>query len=261
MHRLCHILLFLLPMISVGQNLVPNPSFEEHTGCPNGPADLQLCDFWDNWIGSPDYFHNCGTGLGAVPVNGFGSQFPMDSAYIGLSGYTASFAGGQEITNAQLVSPLLEGEKYRVRFKVSYADSANYAICCLGVVLSSTPPPAGPYSQNLSSVELVLQESDFDTTSWFQYDGVYTAQGGEDKIYLGTFRPESEMNPVLVRPNGSSIFNFAYFYIDDVEVYVDETVSVVEPEFTFSIYPNPATTNLTIESRTPLAQLWVSVYS
>jgi hypothetical protein len=28
-------------------------------------------------------------------------------------------------------------------------------------------------------------------------------------------------------------------------------------KFTFSIYPNPATTNLTIESRTPLAQVWV----
>lgn len=76
-------------------NLVSNGGFEQRSGCPNGPADLQLCDYWDNWIGSPDYFHTCGTGLGAVPVNGFGSQFPLDSAYIGLSSYTASFAGGQ----------------------------------------------------------------------------------------------------------------------------------------------------------------------
>jgi hypothetical protein len=35
------------------------------------------------------------------------------------------------------------------------------------------------------------------------------------------------------------------------------TVGINETDFTFSIYPNPGTTNLTIESHTPLAQVWV----
>jgi hypothetical protein len=126
------------------------------------------------------------------------------------------------------MSPLVAGTNYRVRFKASYADSANYAVCCVGVILSSSNPPQGPYFQNLSSVELVLEQSDFDTTTWFQYDGVYTAQGGEDKIYLGTFRPEADMNVVNVRPNGDPNYDIAYFYIDDVEVYEDTVTGIDE---------------------------------
>lgn len=34
--------------------------------------------------------------------------------------------------------------------------------------------------------------------------------------------------------------------------------SVHELDFTFTIYPNPATSNITIQSKTPLAQVWVS---
>jgi hypothetical protein len=124
-----------------------------------------------------------------------------------------------------LVQPLQNGIKYRIRLKASYADSANYATCCIGIVLSNTPPAPPPFTSNISDVELVISESDHDTEEWFQLDATYTAQGGEDKIYIGSFRPDSESNPVLVRPNGSENFNSAYFYIDDVEVYVDDTVT------------------------------------
>ena len=67
--------------------------------------------------------------------------------------------------------------------------------------------------------------------TWFQLDQVYTAVGGEDKIYIGTFRPESELNPINVRPDGSPSYNSAYFYIDDVEVYEDTVTGVEETEF------------------------------
>lgn len=257
MHRLYHILLFLLPMISVGQNLVPNGGFENHSFCPTAGSGLNACNNWSYAISTANYFHFCGAAGAGVHNNLFGSQTPIDSAYIGLASYYTGFAGNQEVAVAELLEPLTSGGKYRVRFKASYADTANFAVCCVGAYISSTAPPSPPFTQNLSSVELVLQESDFDTSSWFQFDGVYTAQGGEDKIYLGTFRPEANLNPVNVRPNGDSNYDIAYFFVDDVEVYEDETVSVVEPDFTFSIYPNPATTNLTIESRTPLAQVWV----
>lgn len=227
---------FCATSISVGAqntpvNLVPNGGFEERTGCPNGPADLSLCQDWNFQSGTVDYFHQCGTEEGGLPLNYMGFQeSEEDSSYIGLSGFNSVFSGGQEITFCNLLQPLDQGEKYRIRFKASYADSANYAICCVGVILSTSAPTSPPFAQNLSSVELVLDENDFNTTAWFQYDGVYTAQGGEDKIYLGTFRPESEMNPVLVRPNGSSNYNSAYFYIDDVEVYEDTVTGINETD-------------------------------
>jgi len=95
-------------------------------------------------------------------------------------------------------------------------------------VLSDTPPAPPPFTSNISDVELVISESDYNTEEWFQLDVTYTAQGGEDKIYIGSFRPDSESNPVLVRPNGSENFNSAYFYIDDIEVYEDDTVTGIE---------------------------------
>ena len=205
-------------------NLAPNGDFEEHTSCPNSLAGIGLCDDWQPLVGSPDYYHICGSGWGSAPHNINGYQLPgSDSAYLGLASYTTIFPGGQEVAYAPLQEPLIQGVKYRVSFKVSYADSANYAICCIGAILSSTPPPQGPYSQNLSSVELILDENDFDMNTWFEYEGVYTAQGGEDKIYLGSFRPESEMNVMTVRPPGEPYDN-AYFYIDDVSV-VEDTVT------------------------------------
>ena len=209
-------------------NLVPNGGFENHTSCPTTGSGVSTCEDWYSQIPSVDHFHMCGSSLGDVPNNKYGFQLAVDSGYIGLSSYTPLFAGSQEVAAAELISELVQGVKYRVRFKVSYADTANYAVCCIGAFLASTPPSSGPYSQNFSSVELIIPEEDFDTSIWFQFDGVFTASGGEDRIFLGTFRPDSEMNPVNVRPFGDANYDFAYFYIDDVEVYEDDLVDATD---------------------------------
>lgn len=245
--------LFLLAGNTLAQvNLVPNGGFEERSGCPNGGGDLQFCNYWNDIIGSVDYYHICGSGDGGVYQNQAGSQTPIDSAYIGFASYTTFFAGGQEVADNQLSQPLTQGVKYRVRFKASYADSANYAICCVGAILSTAPPPQGPYFQNLSNLELIIEESDFDTSTWFQYDGIYTAQGGEDKIYLGSFRPESEMNPIHVRPNGDPNYNVAYWYIDDVEVYEDDLVGIEEEKLQVKLKSELVSEQLEITTDKPV---------
>jgi hypothetical protein len=63
----------------------------------------------------------------------------------------------------------------------------------------------------------------YNTTEWFQFDTTFIATGGEDKIFIGSFRPDADSYPVLINPSSASIG--AYFYIDDVEVYVDDTVT------------------------------------
>jgi hypothetical protein len=245
-------------MISLGQNLVQNGGFGAHISCPNNLGQLGKCAYWSALYGSPDYFHACGLPEVSVPANLFGVQNEalLDSGYVGVSTYTTLFVGGQESVKVDLNQTLVAGSKYRIRFKVSLADSVNYASCCIGAILDNSPPPAPPYTSNLSDAELVLDASSIDDEQWYQMDQVYTAEGGEDKLFLGNFRPDSESGGFYrgeITPGSAT----AYFYIDDVEVYEDETVSIDETEFTFSIYPNPATTNLTIESRAPLAQVWV----
>lgn len=249
---------FLLAENAVAQvNLVPNGNFEtlDQYGCPNSAGDFIALEDWNLGIGSPDYFHMCGTNGGAVPQNAFGSQPSLDSAYIGIASYTTFFSGGQEAAGVQLISPLQAGVKYRVKLKASYADSANFAVCCVGVRLTQytpVPTPWPPYSQNISSVELVIPEADFDTTTWFQLDDVYTASGGENTIFVGTFRPDSDLNPVVVRPNGDPNWNVAYFYIDNVEVYEDDLVGVEEEELEIKLTFELISEQLEITSDKPV---------
>ena len=52
-------LLFVVPLNSAAQNLVPNPSFEEYEVCPY-TIGFQVGDrptHWRSWLNSPDYFH------------------------------------------------------------------------------------------------------------------------------------------------------------------------------------------------------------
>lgn len=248
------ICLFLLTDYSLAQvNLVPNGNFESYSGCPTGTnSGFNDCNDWISFLTSTDYYHTCGTGNRGIPSNQYGWQEAIDSAYIGLASYNTFFQGGQESPKANLTSPLVEGVKYRVRFKASYSDSVNYAICCIGAVLSSTDPPLPPYIQNLNSVELIISETEFNTTEWFQLDEVYTAQGGEDKIYIGSFRPEADMNPIHVRPNGDPNYDGAYFYIDDVEVYEDDLVGIEEEKLQIKLNSELVSEELEITTDKPI---------
>jgi hypothetical protein len=77
---------------------------------------------------------------------------------------------------------------------------------------------------------------------------------------IGVFRPQTQLTveQVASYPVTEYSWDVAYYYIDDVLLIpLDVWLSSHDSEFTFSTYPNPATTNLTIESRAPLAQVWV----
>lgn len=211
-------------------NLVPNGDFEVRSGCPNGQGDIGFCLDWENQFGSCDYFHICADGTAGGTVNIFGRQPPFsDSAYVGLLTYYTGFSGGQEILKAQLTSSLQAGVKYRVSFSISVADSINYATCCVGAILSDQPPPSPPFATNLSDVELIIDPNTVNLNQWYHFESVYTAEGGEDAIYLGSFRPDSESNPTYMGENtpGNDI---AYMFIDGVSVVEDDLVGLKELE-------------------------------
>jgi hypothetical protein len=125
-----------------------------------------------------------------------------------------------------LSEPLLAGTKYRIHLKASIANGGNYTTCCVGVAF--TPPPHPPYTVNHTDVELFIPEDEIDLTAWYQLNGIYTAQGGEDRIYIGNFRPDAESYPVAIGDTSNLQANAAYFYIDDVEVYEDDTITDTE---------------------------------
>ncbi|MBI1289272.1 MAG: T9SS type A sorting domain-containing protein [Flavobacteriales bacterium] len=228
-------------------NLVPNGDFEEHDYCPTSASSFSSCHNWLSYVGSTNYFHKCGTGEGGVPINFAGYQIPhSDSAYAGLATYTAVFSEGREVLAVELVNPMGGGIKYQVSLWASPMDAYNYISCCLGVRF--THPPGPPFIQNASDIELVIAENEIDTSQWYHLEGVYTAQGGEDKIYIANFRPDSESNPVY-QGEITADYNSAGFYIDDVSVIEDTVTGIGELEkdgTEVSIYPNPCTNVLNI---------------
>ncbi len=67
--------------------LVPNPSFEDHSSCPTNFSQLALADQWDPTTNAtPDYYHACGSGGFSVPGNSAGSQSAFQGdAYAGVT--------------------------------------------------------------------------------------------------------------------------------------------------------------------------------
>src|SRR5690606_30479231 len=81
MKNFCSIFLWFSSLTGVGQNLVPNPSFEEYLECPFSTVELQNQVIgWYSWNESPDFFYECSNdlaGLAGVPGNVFGYQYPI----------------------------------------------------------------------------------------------------------------------------------------------------------------------------------------
>ncbi len=52
----------------------------------------------------------------------------------------------------------------------------------------------------------------------------------------------------------------ASYYLDAVELYEDNSIGIAEADshLQLNIYPNPATSNITVQSRTPVTHVWLS---
>ena len=101
-----------LEVFCIAQNVVPNPSFEEYTVCPDDLAQIENAVGWSTFWGSADYYNVCsGNSLTGIPANAFGYQAAyIGDAYIGC--YT--YKNGpiyREYAQAQLIAPLTPDRK------------------------------------------------------------------------------------------------------------------------------------------------------
>jgi len=83
--------ILIFPILLCGQNLVLNPSFEEHTECPTTTINavtytgMDIVVDWYTPTSSTDYFHACGDDSYGVP-NNFSNSFQdarTGDAYVG----------------------------------------------------------------------------------------------------------------------------------------------------------------------------------
>jgi hypothetical protein len=227
-----------------GENLVPNPSFEDYNICPSGIVGRYERKLVPDWVvpsrGTPDYFNRCGKTDACVPKNFAGSA--RANSGVGYCGIILrkNFTRDNKITGekaeiyreyiqAELNAELVKGKKYRVKFYVCNSSNSRFAVDVIGAYISMERPKA-THDEVLEFVPQVENPSGKYISNrdyWVAIEGIYEAQGGEKFITIGNFNNNFSTNYIMM--DGRSDFNYAYYYIDDVSVVeVSESYDLVE---------------------------------
>ena len=234
-----------------GENLVFNPSFEEHRKCPMKIDALGVMTEADAWwqptSGSSDYFNACGSRECNVPHNKMGFQEAHGgNAYCGIYCSQELY---REYLQTELKEPLVAGKRYRVSFWVSLADKSPFAVATLGAMLtpqrledsthgilmeremttldgSNTQSIATHFEpQVLNSMDNILDN----TKEWVEVSGEFIANGGERFLTIGNFLPFNKSS--VVGMEGANLpLSGAYYYIDDVSVVCLDTEKPIIPQ-------------------------------
>jgi hypothetical protein len=221
--------------VSIGQNLVPNPSFELQDTCPytvgfqEGDRPLH----WFSWYNSPEYFNACaGTLQGIdtlvdVPLNGWSFQYPWHGdAYVGVYAYDGVLDEFREYVGAQLVEPLVVGCDYRVRFRTNPAYNGSYWLpngggACNNIGLLFTTASnawngvTGPAFGFRNDAHVFSSSVIDDTLEWALVQGVFTADSAYGYVVLGNFFTDALTTGYA---NAGSWTDISYYLIDSVSV-------------------------------------------
>ncbi|MEI6821133.1 MAG: gliding motility-associated C-terminal domain-containing protein [Bacteroidota bacterium] len=204
--------------LTLGTNLVNNPSFEEYYNCPNAPGQLYECKYW--WGYSTEYFNACAPQGGlSVPLNNFGSQNAHTGvAYAGVGIYAYPMIPEyRETIKTKLSDSLLSNKRYCTKFYVSIEEisytwlvNANVFLDSIGMLFTkdSVPDNTSPILTN----GIIVQNDIFniDTISWTQISNSFIANGGEQYLTIGNF------DNIINFPSGKT--GAVGIYVDDVSV-------------------------------------------
>lgn len=249
-------IILLICKISTSQNLVPNPSFETYTMCPNNTGQISNATGWIASISSPDYFNSCATNTNvSVPKNFFLGNYQQaknGNAYAGIGTYVSNNPNFRENLSVQLISSLINTNYYFVKFYVAnvqlYPSAHNNIALNFSSVLTTTVSFGGV-------VNLPMHVYKFgnpiiaDTLNWTEIMGIYKANGTEQYITIGNFKDDASTN-INYTKFGNTPPYAAYYMIDDVSVepictpfwsYRDTTVAIGD-----SVLIGPAITGLNI---------------
>lgn len=243
---------------------MPNGGFEQLDSCPSGSNCIGLLEYATGWFEpidcTTDLFNVC-AGTGSCGVPSFSGVVPFEGngmARIGLFSVPLSGQGSREYASVKLSNSLIHDSLYQLHVKLRLPAESFMAVGSFGAYFSNDSATDYSIYHSLIGLEPQLQrdpDSLMDNSNiWYVWEDTLEAIGGERFMMLGNFLNDQQ-TPRF--PNGSVGEGSAYF-IDDVRltpIRKSRPNSIAEQNFQFSIYPNPATDNLSIESQTPLAQV------
>jgi OOP family OmpA-OmpF porin len=218
------------------QNLVPNPSFEKYTKCPEWDTNHNFTtDLLVRRKSHIDYFNECSnteealdveqkytTKSVSVPQNFRGFQYARTGkGYIGMTFNSPEKDIDHcygDVYCIKLISPLAVGKNYRISFYVSLAATSQYGISNMGVEFCSHYSPTGV----LSPTGVVTIYPDFyrqgkpiiDTVNWSKVSLEFTASGYEEFMTIGCLTKNISCTKKDLKSHYKT--GYAYYYVDDV---------------------------------------------
>jgi hypothetical protein len=267
--------------LSNAQNLIENPGFEKHWG---GECYLPIPMSFDgvfnvapqfdcsikDWIGiseTPDgYWYRAND----FPKNSYAKYiYPhSDSVCIGGVFFAKLPNTFREVIEGKLIKPLVPDHHYQFSIYVQLFDTmhVNNAGKIVGTnsfsaVFSDTVIAYTDLPNYTPQVQINTMVTD--TQHWVLLMDTFVANGGEQYISIGNFKPDSLTQFVLV-DSQSNLPEASYYYMDDVSLIdLDDTASGVEEQLAVKsnqliVYPNPASQSIIISSKSSVNTIEVT---
>jgi hypothetical protein len=199
-----------------------------------------------------------------IPSNTRGYQNARTgNAFIGI-GLWEKINPAREYIQMKFVDSLKNGHHYAFTCFVSMANKFRYATANFGAYFSidSVSMPALDVLPFVPQIENPDSNILTDTLNWMPITGTYLANGGEQFLLLGNFKPVSAGFDTAYQYYGSPTHaNAAYYYINDVSLIdLDSTLTVKENEAIehVEVFPNPASSVLNIKLNAPYKHYCIS---
>jgi gliding motility-associated-like protein len=220
----------ITPSLTGQVNIVPNGSFEDTVQCPTYISQIYNSVGWFSPTrNTPDYFNQCYNGFAnaepGVPINFWGTQYARTGeAYAGFAAYYSA-PNGREYISTRLTNPLEANKKYCLAFYLSLSDSSRVGVTNIGAYFSQTNDTIytdtitqgifGSYLNYIPHFE--FDSIILDTTNWVLISTNFIAQGGEEYLIIGVFKPDSLIQKDSIQNQG--YYKTSYYYIDDVSLF------------------------------------------
>jgi OOP family OmpA-OmpF porin len=244
-------------------NLVPNGDFEFHTTLQASDCAIEDASPWFDTGYSVDYF-SAARSLQLTPPDTFyhchapenvrGYQHARSGiSYAGFHAFSKYQRNGREFIQIELLQPISSGVRYEVSFHVSLADCYKFAVKTLGAYFSHSAIFRTQYEiDELNIIPQIINNTAVldDKETWQEVRDTFASRtGGERYLVIGNFNLDETSDTLLLE---TGLHDHSYYYIDDVSVIALDSVpsSINEQEyFDFSVYPNPATEVIRIDSQ------------
>lgn len=204
----------------IGQNLVPNPSFEDAWAFPNAHNEFHFLNNWYNCTDrTPDFFHLEGTSNGRPHNSRWGEQWPHSGrGIIAMHTWTSDEYPEQiEYAQIKLKDTLERHRQYKVQAYINAAEKVSRFTNAHGFLFTK---------DSFSDVGFILRTPHYynekfvyhQRINWTKIEGYFIADEPHQYLTIGNFLGRDEPFRFELNPNAGSETRAATYFWDDVSV-------------------------------------------